>query len=378
VGQSFPAKADRSFAVPTPVYYLMLASRRLAPALVRLAGLESRIHRRRLAEHPLDRPIFITGAARAGTTITLEMLSRHPDVATHRYSDFVVPYLPIWWDWLLPHLPLRGLEEPVERLHRDRIEVTRHSPEAIEEMVWMQFFPHLHDRTVSNVLDGGTSHPQFEYFFREHIRKLLAARGRWRYAAKNNNLAFRLSYLVRVLRDARVLLLVRNPVSHIASLMKQHRVFHEIGATEPRQMAVIEMAGHHEFGPPRICPNLGDRSKVAEIEACWRDDREARGWALWWAATYDHIDSRLQQDPAVERACHVIRYEDLCSRSEEVIRELLEHVELPLEPFRSALEEYARKLSPPDYYRHGFSREELAEIAEATRATAAKFGYPAD
>ena len=44
----------------------------------------------------IERPIYITGLARSGTTIILEMLHKHPDLASHQYKHFLIPYTPYW------------------------------------------------------------------------------------------------------------------------------------------------------------------------------------------------------------------------------------------------------------------------------------------
>src|SRR3546814_8123113 len=46
----------------------------------------------------IDRPIFIAGLARAGTTILLESLERHPVTVTHRYRDFPMVLTPVFWN----------------------------------------------------------------------------------------------------------------------------------------------------------------------------------------------------------------------------------------------------------------------------------------
>ena len=54
---------------------------------------------RRLDAIPIDRPIFVTGLARSGTTILLTVLSRSAGVATHRYRDFPFLDIPLLWNW---------------------------------------------------------------------------------------------------------------------------------------------------------------------------------------------------------------------------------------------------------------------------------------
>ena len=57
------------------------------------------------------------------------------------------------------------------------------------------------------------------------MAKLVASQtGASRYAAKNNYNLTRMEYLLKVNPGAKFLLYIRNPVNHIASLMKQHRL----------------------------------------------------------------------------------------------------------------------------------------------------------
>ena len=61
----------------------------------------------------------------------------------------------------------------------------------------------------------------------------------------------RMQYLRKIFPDARFLLYVRNPVDHVASLIKQDRIWDEIERDDPRQIEIIELTGHHEFGTVR-------------------------------------------------------------------------------------------------------------------------------
>src|ERR671919_3110372 len=116
-----------------------------------------------LAGQTVDRPIYVTGLARAGSTILLELLAAHPDVATHQYRDFPMIPIPLWWNSFLDRAS-REESQPVERAHKDGIAVTPESPEAMEEVLWMAFFADCHDPATSNVLSEQDSAPEFEAF----------------------------------------------------------------------------------------------------------------------------------------------------------------------------------------------------------------------
>ena len=321
----------------------------------------------RLVRIPIDRPVFIAGLARAGTTILLRKLCERPGFVAHRYADFPFLFTPYAWATLRRLVPARA-QAPRERMHKDRITITAESPEAMEEVLWMAFFPDLHDPARSNVLDASTSRPDFEAFLADHIRKLLLARGGGRYVSKNNYDVTRLSYLARLFPDARFLLPVREPEAHVASLMKQHALFCRVQGSNPAARRHLRLAGHFEFGLDRRPINPGDGASVGAIEACWARGDEARGWAKYWAAIYGHVLERLDGDPALAGRSLVVRYEELCDQPAATMTAVCRHVGLPA----AESGQLAEGLSRPDYYTPRFTPEERAAIAEETEAVAGR------
>src|SRR5262245_43245271 len=200
---------------------------------LRLGDWESRLDPAGNAGAAIDSPIHICGLARSGSTILLELLARHSHVATHRYRDFPLVLTPKIWNWFIDRAASRP-QPPRERAHADGIDVTPESPEAFEEMIWMAFFPQLHDPARCALLDRRTSNPEFAAFYRDHILKLLQLRGGRRYLAKGNYNITRLGYLQALFPGARFLIPVRDPVWHIASLMKQHALFCNAERADPR------------------------------------------------------------------------------------------------------------------------------------------------
>jgi len=335
----------------------------------RLGDLESRVFAADLEAIPIDRPIYVAGLARAGTTILLELLASRPGVATHRYRDYPPVFTPIFWNRAFAHIHRKDAP-PTERAHRDRIMVTPDSPEAFEEVLWMHFFPDLHDPARSNVLDRDTEHPAFERFYRDHIRKILLIRGGTRYLSKGNYNLTRLAYLLRLFPDARFLVPVRDPRWQVASLVKQHRLFCREEERDPRILAHMRRVGHFEFGLDLRPINTGDTPRVESIRALWREGDLVRGFARYWAMLYGFLLDRLAADATLRAHTLLVRYEDLCDRAEETLTRIFAHVELPL-----AGEERARaaaRLGRPDYYRPSFDAAEEAAIAEETGGTWAR------
>jgi hypothetical protein len=322
-----------------------------------------------LAGQTVDRPIYVTGLARSGSTILLELLAAHPDVATHQYKDFPLIPIPVWWNWFLERAS-SGEAAPVERSHKDGIYVTPESPEAMEEVLWMAFFPICHDPAVSNVLSEQDGAPEFEAFYRHHVRKLLMVRGGRRYLAKGNYNVSRLGFLRKLFPDACFVVPVRDPVGHIASLMKQHRLFCEEETRDPRVLAYMRRSGHFEFGLDRRPINFGSADTVREIEELWRAGKEIEGWAIYWSSVYGFVADLIEGDPLLARQILLVHYDDLCGEPERTLGRLYRHC--GLEVAEGTLREQAARISAPSYYKSGFSDEEVRMIRAATDGTVAR------
>ena len=134
-----------------------------------------------------------------------------------------------------------------------------------------------------------TSNPAFERFYAEHLRKLALVRGRSRYVSKAIMCVIRMQYLRRMFPDARFLLYVRNPIDHVASLIKQDRIWAELERDDPRQIEIIELTGHHEFGTRQVMANVGNPDELREIRRLFDDGRWAQSRARYWAYMYGFV-----------------------------------------------------------------------------------------
>lgn len=364
----------KQFDFPAPMYFIAKIAHSFPSLANTMSKAESIYLRKGMQDYRIDRPIYVTGMARAGTTITLEMLSRHPDIATHRYLHMVLPYTPHMIQIAANVLPL--MKSPVERLHKDRMLVTRDSPEAVEEILWQRFFSSIVDESQSNILEGTSSNPEFEKFYREHIRKLLFNQKATRYAAKNNYNVTRMEYLQKLFPDVRFVIVIRNPFDHIASLAKQDRILGNLEHDDPRLLDWTKIIGHREFGTAKICINIGNSDTVERIRKMWtHSDTYAQGWAVYWNAVYSYVHEKLEANPTLADACIVVRYEELCEFPEKIIDAIVEHVEIDPESFSPIKSYYSSRLTKPNYYRTEYTEQEQLDILQETEETANRFGY---
>lgn len=336
------ANSRQIFQVDPATHLLGNLTERFPRLLQRVGAFETRMLEDRLG--PVDRPVYIAGLARAGSTLLLELVARQKGAVSHRYRDFPLLHTPYLWN---RYLDLAGAAAgPArERAHRDGLVVDRDSPEAFEEVLWMSFFPVLHDPNRSAVLDADTRNPPFERFYEDHLRKLLWLREGDRYVSKGNYNVTRLEYLHRLFPDARFVVPIRDPGSHVASLMRQHALFSSGQRANPRAVTHLRRVGHFEFGVDRRPIHTGDEEAVAGVRSSWERGRELEGWARYWSLIYGHIAERLERNPSLAAATRIMSLEALCARPAVEVPRLLQHCGFDAEP--AAVEGAVRFVSAP-------------------------------
>ncbi len=338
--------------------------------LRRIADWETSLLAARLACVRIEKPVFITGLARSGTTLLLELLATVEGAATHRYRDFPFLMIPYFWNRYLDRFPVE--QEPVERAHKDRIFVTRENPEAMEEPLWQAFFPRFHSTTAVHRLTAADGDPDFERFYRAHLRKILLIRGGTRYFAKGNYHVPRIEYLAHLFPDARFIVPIRHPLTHVHSLVRQHQLFCSYAAADARVPRYLEAAGHFEFGPQRRPIRLDGREGDRILEAWSRGD-DYLGYSIQWKELYHFVETLRTADRDLARRILVVRYEDLCDQPEATMERLLGDIEVE----RACASRVLAQLKTVSKSQHiprlddGQHRAILAEVGEVAEV----FGY---
>jgi hypothetical protein len=181
--------------------------------------------------------------------------------------------------------------------------------------------------------------------------------------------------LLKIFPDSKILLVVRNPVEHIASLIKQSKLFRILEQENPLLPDWLKIVGHNEFGRNQMCINIGNTDLINEIRKLWRKkETYVKGWAYYWTSIYNFIANQIETNNELKKATLIIRYDELCEASNIIIDKILDHTELPIENFEGVKRFYCRNLHKPTYYSPNFSKQELSEISEITEETKLRFG----
>jgi hypothetical protein len=302
------------------------------------------------------RPIFVTSLPRAGTTVLLEALAEFPSLAAHLYRDMPFVMAPILWSRLSG--PFRRPPELRERAHGDGVQVGFDSPEAFEEILWRAFWPGKYRPDRIQLWQAGDARGDARAFFLEHMKKIVALRRPdrlrdGRYVSKNNANIARLDAIPRMFPDASIVVPVRRPLDHAASLLRQHRNFLTIHRETPFVRRYMADIGHYEFGDlhrPLAFPGL-------DALIGGRDPLTLDYWIAYWMAAFSHLAER--RDRVI-----VVPYEASCDDAPRALAALCARLDLPPEDALPKAAAHFRP-APPSRATAGEVDPALLERAEA-------------
>ncbi len=223
-------------------------------------------------------PVFVTSLARGGTTALLNALHDVPALATHTYRDMPFLTAPALWGRMTG-----GNRRAVSRrmrAHGDGLEIDLDSPEAFEEVVWKMFWPEKFAGRGIFPWQAGERRPKADAFLRDHMNSIVSARRTSsgqndlpnRYCSKNNGNIARLQYLPTAFPGCSILVALRRPECHAASLLRQHRNFYQQQSEDDFVRRYMRDIGHFEFGlihKPILFPGFDPERYSTESADYW-------------------------------------------------------------------------------------------------------------
>jgi hypothetical protein len=272
-----------------------------APVVLRTARrVEDRLVR---APDPGDgqAPILVTSLARGGTTALLGALHAVPGIATHLYRDMPFLTAPVLWDRLSGGKRRRVTRH--QRAHGDGLEIDLDTPEAFEEVLWQMHWPGKYDDSGIALWEAEDRDARAEAALRHHMARIVCARrlqggAARRYCSKNNANIARLPFLARAFPDARLVVPLRRPVAHAASLLRQHRNFLDQHARDPFVRRYMRDIGHFEFG------EIHKPLRFPGMDGPGRDPATPDYWLAYWIAAFRHVAAHAE-------TCEIVLQDDL-------------------------------------------------------------------
>jgi hypothetical protein len=260
-----------------------------------------------------SRPVFVTGLARAGTTVLMRALHGTGAFASLTYADMPMVMAPNLWASISGVSKKR--RQTVERAHGDGVMVDFDAPEALEEVFWRTYC--ADDYIAADGLRPHTPDEETLAAYRLYQDRVCRRYGAPRYLAKNNNLMLRLGPLARAMPDATFLVTVREPLAQAESLRRQHARFGQVDLFTRDYMGWL---AHHEFGPqlrPFLLPGQA---------APTGDPAGIDYWLSQWIACYAYVADVVAAGPP---NLVVVNYERLCA-DPSTFAEVIARCDLPL------------------------------------------------
>ena len=249
-----------------------------------------------------ERHVFVSGLARAGTTVLMRRFYQTGRYCSLTYRDMPFVLAPNLWRKLAP--TTRREVATIERAHGDRIRIGIDSPESLDEVFWRVF--------------AGT-----EYIGRSHLRPHAPnAEVTWQYVcyvnailtaqktraplylSKNNNNILRLATIRQAFPQSLILIPFRSPLQHAGSLLRQHLNFVEMQAQDGFVRSYMTWLVHHEFGQDHRPFRFGQETPVTQSSThidC------IDYWLKIWCAAYRWLERSAPEDAVF------VCYEDLCA-----------------------------------------------------------------
>lgn len=311
--------SEHSYSFPSRViHHLALSSKAVGEASFDIERAIYRVRGNDIGHQP---HVFVTGLARAGTTILMRLLYRTGAYRSLTYRDMPFVLAPNLWSGIRKMSPKDMTAE--ERAHGDGILIDFDSPEALEEVFWRVTCGNDYireDRLVPMSADRDA-----ENDFRDYIALLLRQHPGKRYLSKNNNNILRLSSLVRCFPNATVVIPFREPLQHAYSLMRQHRNFLERHRRDRFSRKYMTWLAHHEFGQDHR-PFVFDEKTIGHAARHGCPETDLGYWLQLWIDVYGFIYATAPEP------CILLSYERLCSQTETVWSGLCSKLSLPKQP----------------------------------------------
>jgi hypothetical protein len=258
------------------------------------------------------RHVFISGLARAGTTVLMREFYASGQFRSLTYRDMPFVLMPGLWKRLFGRFHTHGAAR--ERAHGDGIEVDFDSPEAFEEVFWRTFSGDEY------IFEGGlrpyTADQETISLFRSYIANVIASAdhpSQVRYLSKNNNNILRLAAIRSAFPDAVIIIPFRSPGQQALSLLQQHQKFSAGNEADAFTVNYMKWLGHYEFG-------AGHRPfRFADAPARPGAHYPATDVNYWLGTWIDSYEELLRTAPA---GAVFVSFERLCAEPEIIMPKL--------------------------------------------------------
>jgi hypothetical protein len=314
------------------LHYVFLGNSNVAKFLFKI---ELKRNRKVLDSMGPTQNVYISGMARAGTTVLMQYLGQISEFASLSYRHLPFLFMPRTWIRMRSKKKMQARE----RAHKDGILHSLDSYEALEEPFWRNFVGNEYIRDeflVRYSIESGL-HEKYDAF-----RKLVA--GDKIYLAKNNNHLLRAASLHELDLEAghntKTIIPFREPYSQAASLLNQHQILSGLAEEDEFVKDYMEFLVHHEFGLSHKVPVLDENEPELDLPD---DHFSLEYWLEIWYQFYKKAYHQFKGMDDFYFFC----YEAFCKQPKASLTQLITVLEMPKNLVGSIkVKEFTPKRSP--------------------------------
>jgi hypothetical protein len=270
--------------------------------------------------YQIEKPVFISGLARAGTTILMRTLFDTGQFRSLTYRDMPFVLMPNTWQKLSKLFQTQQAAK--ERSHGDGIMIDFDSPEAFEEIFWQTFFKD--EYIFADCIKPHHVDQEGIEKFRLYIQYILSSarqqNKRTRYLSKNNNNILRLNSIRAAFPQALIITPFRDPVQHSISLLKQHLNLSDQRKNDKFSADYMRYLGHYEFGVHHKPFRFKTKSNADSSINYAQDD--INYWLTIWKNSHTYLLENATKETVF------LYFEDLCEQPYEVLSKVFEFDDL--------------------------------------------------
>lgn len=254
--------------------------------------------------HTIEKPIYVCGLARSGTTLLTHLLNYFKNLGSAQYKDMPFINTPLFWN-SVSNL-YYGKKKDFKRFHGDSMNINLNSPDSFEEIYWLN------------------KDHNFEITYKNFIKKILILRRSNRYLAKNNNLISRIDELEKLFVNPKIIVIYRDPIKTVESLTKVNKKIYE--SNDKKKISkYLKYIGHNEFGLYKNFQNPNKNNVYIEnARLLWNNNKYYDAYMLEWIQISEYILNNLINNKNI----FILNYDDLINNFKNKFVDILNFTEV--------------------------------------------------
>ncbi len=273
----------------------------------------------------IEKPIFICGLPRSGTTLLTQILHQHNYLGSFEYRDLPFYKIPIIWSKM--NMTYYGKVKPSPRIHGDNLDVGLNAPDAFEELVWKEHINEYLNHGFCMYLNENYNNTKLQAVLRQYIQKILFLRKKIRYLSKGNYNIFRLHFILRTFPSAKIIICYRDPINTAKSLERMHFKFNKISEKDKMFKKKLMELCHYEFGPQRKAIYT-DKTSYDKTLNCWNIKDEFTGYLFQWLSVYKMVNENYLTNNEINKKIFLLDYDEFVKKQNFYLKDIFIFCEL--------------------------------------------------